>query len=58
MPNERTTSINAKRGRDGYARASYRTGKTSAHVGQYGLRATAVSGSKSTSSGTTVFSVK
>ena len=58
LPSGRTTSISAKSGRDGYARASYRTGKTSAYVGQYALRATVVASGKSTSSATTGFSVK
>ncbi|WP_052108107.1 NEW3 domain-containing protein [Aerolutibacter daejeonensis] len=58
LPNGRTTSIKAKSGRDGYARASYRTGKTSAYVGQYALRATVVSSGKSASSATTGFAVK
>lgn len=58
LPNGRTTSIKATSGADGYARASYRTGKTGAYVGQYGLRATVVSGSRSTTSATTGFTVK
>jgi hypothetical protein len=49
--------INAVSGSDGYARGTYKTGKTKGAVGSYALRADATSGG-STASASTSFSVR
>jgi hypothetical protein len=56
QPNGSKTVVNAVSGTDGYARATYKSGKTKSAVGNYGVRADAtLSGGSATA--TTAFSV-
>lgn len=56
LPNGSVTVLTATSGSDGYARSTYKTGKSKAAIGQYTLRAVATSGS-STATASTGFSV-
>lgn len=56
-PGGSTTTLRATTGSDGYARMSYRTGKSKSAVGSYALRADA-SASGGTASATTSFGVR
>ena len=55
-PGGSTRTLTATSGSDGYARSTYKTGKSKAAIGQYTLRAVATSGS-STATASTGFSV-
>jgi hypothetical protein len=56
LPNGSVTVLTATSGSDGYARSTYKVGKSKAALGQYTLRAVATSGS-STATASTGFSV-
>ena len=56
QPNGSKTVVNAVSGTDGYARATYKSGKTKSAVGNYGVRADATLSGGSTTA-TTAFSV-
>jgi hypothetical protein len=56
LPNGNSKVLSATSGSDGYARSTYRTGKSKALIGSYKLRADATKGS-STATASTAFSV-
>jgi hypothetical protein len=56
-PGGGTTVLNATSGSDGYARTSYKVGKSKSSIGSYGIRADASSGGGSASA-STAFSAK